>query len=133
MQQHSSPGANKIFYHQISKAMAKLHFFSFFSKRTRKNYRLFIGLNDKNTLIQEINTQEARGIIARVCGDCTLSEAAGVYTMQSNGVQVSENTVICDLFGRTWSEIVDICEALKISLNQESIAVMEVKNPTTFI
>lgn len=83
--------------------MANLNLFSFFSKKTRKNYRLFIGLNDKNTLIQEISTQEARGIIARVCGDCTLSEAAGV------------------------------CEALKIALNQELIAVMEVKNPTTFI
>ena len=113
--------------------MTKLNLFSFFSKKTLKNYRLFIGLNDKNTLDQEISTQEARGIIARVCGDCTLSEAAGVYTMQSNGVQVSENTIICDLFGRTWSEIVGICEALKMALNQESIAVMEVKNPTTFI
>lgn len=113
--------------------MAKVHFFSFFTKKSLKNYRLFIGLNDKNTLTQEISTQEARGIIARVCGDCTLSEAAGVYTMQSNGVQVSENTVVCDLFGRTWSEVVGICEALKVALNQESIAVMEVKNPTTFI
>lgn len=113
--------------------MAKLNLFSFFTKKSLKNYRLFIGLNDKNTLTQEISTQEARGIIARVCGDCTLSEAAGVYTMQSNGVQVSENTVICDLFGRTWSEVVGICEALKVALNQESIAVMEVKNPTTFI
>lgn len=113
--------------------MAKLSIFSFFTKKSPKNYRLFIGLNDKNTLTQEISTQEARGIIARVCGDCTLSEAAGVYTMQSNGVQVSENTIVCDLFGRTWSEVVGICEALKIALNQESIAVMEVKNPTTFI
>lgn len=113
--------------------MTKLHLFSFFTKKSQKNYRLFIGLNDKNTLAQEISTQEARGIIARVCGDCTLSEAAGVYTMQTNGVQVSENTVICDLFGRTWSEVVGICEALKIALNQESIAIMEVKNPTTFI
>lgn len=113
--------------------MTKLNLFSFFSKKTLKNYRLFIGLNDKNTLNQEISTQEARGIIARVCGDCTLSEAAGVYTMQSNGVQVSENTIVCDMFGRTWSEVVGICEALKIALNRESIAVMEVKNPTTFI
>lgn len=113
--------------------MANLNLFSFFSKKTRKNYRLFIGLNDQNTLYQEISTQEARGIIARVCGDCTLSEAAGVYTMQSNGLQVSEKTIVCDLFGRTWAEVVGICEALKIALNQESIAVMEVKNPTTFI
>lgn len=113
--------------------MAKVRFFSFFTKNQPKNWRLFVGLNDKNTLRQEIPTPQARAVISRVVGDCTLNQATGVYTMQSNGVQIQENTIVVDIFARTRSEVVAICEALKIELNQEAIAVMEVLNPTTFI
>lgn len=113
--------------------MANLKLFSIFSKNQPKNWRLFIGLNDRETLAQEIETSAARSDIVAIVGDCTLSEASGCYTMQSNGAQIQEKTIVCDVFGRTRSEVVALCQALKIKLNQESIAVMEVKNPTIFI
>lgn len=42
-------------------------------------YTLYIGLNDKDSKVQEINTIDAYKIVGRLVGDCTIKEARGLY------------------------------------------------------
>jgi hypothetical protein len=91
-------------------------------------YIITIGLNDKDTLKQELETWEAKKLIARTCLNngieaFTMLECQGVYKMQSNGEIVCENSIrleICSDHGikRTISRL---CDLLKTDLNQESI------------
>lgn len=45
-----------------------------------KKYTMFIGLNDKDSKIQEITTIDAYKIIMRIVKDCTIQESKGCYT-----------------------------------------------------
>ena len=56
-------------------------------------YTLYIGLNDKDSKVQEINTVDAYKIVGALIGDCTIQEARGLYTHQ-DGTQVLESTLI---------------------------------------
>lgn len=81
-----------------------------------------IGLNDKDSMQQEINTDAAKQIIFDVFGDCTLQLCAGQYTHNSGEV-VRENS--CRVF--TYADhtekpvMVEKCRRLKTLLNQECI------------
>lgn len=91
-------------------------------------YIITIGLNDKDSLHQELETWEAKKLITRTCLNngleaFTMSECQGVYKMQSNGEIVCENSIrleVCSDHGmkRTISRI---CDLLKTDLNQESV------------
>ena len=89
---------------------------------------LFIGLNDKKTLKQEINTLEASKIISNIMSnkklDCTISEAVGVYTMQDLKKVTIENTLRVELLFCNKENIIQsgVIETIKKALNQESIA-----------
>lgn len=92
---------------------------------------LFIGLNDKNTKVQEIPTSEARAIladrIAQKIGFGTVSLASGVYT-HDNGETVIENTLRCEFYTENDAPVMEFAKWAKARLNQESIAV-EVSAP----
>lgn len=92
-----------------------------------KKITLYIGLNDKDSKIQEINTIDAYKLVSNVIGvDSTITEGRGIYKHE-DGTVVSETSLIV--------ELLDFCNALdkgwikskinqiKTLLNQESVAV----------
>ncbi len=90
---------------------------------------LYVGLADKDTKTQKINTLDAYGVINNILqADATISECRGIYTHDGGDV-VIENTleiVLLDFMGtmsRAW--IVQKADAIKAALNQESVAVQE--------
>ena len=87
-------------------------------------YTLYIGLNDKDSKVQEINTIDAYKIVGRLVGDCTIKEARGLYT-HKDGTQVLETTLVVEVidFAGTLN-VRPVVQTLKTALNQESIAVI---------
>lgn len=92
----------------------------------------YIGLNDKNTLKQEITSNEAVKIIKQVLyahnfNYITLSRANGVYVMNNTGESSDENTIIITICESMMNHIKHrknaraVIDDLKILLNQESI------------
>lgn len=93
--------------------------------------RLFIGLNDKDTKIQKYNIQEAKEYIQVEASllnieGYTIVEGNGFYT-HLNGCQVTEKTLIVELLFVEYETIIKLCDALKVSLNQESIALQQIE------
>ena len=92
----------------------------------------YIGLNDKNTLKQEIISDEAIKIIKQVLyahnfNYITLSRANGVYVMNNTGESSDENTIIITICESMMNHIKHrknaraVIDDLKVLLNQESI------------
>ena len=88
----------------------------------------FIGLNDKDTKLQAIDTMAAGRIVQNVfvmheVDGATITAGKGVYR-HDDGTVVSEETIIVQVFefGQP-IQVAAICEDLKALLNQESIAV----------
>lgn len=93
-------------------------------------YRLYMGLNDKDTKRQEISTDEAynifNGLVLRMFDGATVWSAKGVYT-HDDGTQVSENTLCCELVFADYIKAKKFVQQLKQIFNQESIAVQVVE------
>lgn len=92
-----------------------------------KKITLYIGLNDKDTKNQLIGTLDAYRITTNILGvDSTIKECKGVYTHE-DGTITTENTlevVLLDFdntLDRKW--LLNKVEAIKMALNQESVAV----------
>lgn len=91
-------------------------------------YTFFIGLADKDSKLQVISTIDGERIIERVFAKhgvdgATITGARGIYVHKSGEV-VTEETIVVQVF--EFGEPIpvrDICEDLKVMLNQESIAV----------
>ena len=92
----------------------------------------YIGLNDKNTLKQEISSDEAVKIIKQVLyahnfNYMTINRAQGVYVMNNTGESSDENTIIITICESLRNHIKHkknaraVIDELKILLNQESI------------
>lgn len=91
-------------------------------------FTLYVGLNDKDTKVQKIDTIEAYKVIEnllvnKVDGG-TIFEASGVYKHE-DGKVVIEKTLRVEIMFATDEQIKEIVEYLKIVLNQESIAVQK--------
>ena len=92
-------------------------------------YEIFVGLNDKDTKTQFINTQDAFNIVSvkavKAFGGATITaDNKGVYT-HDNGEMVYESTIKIDLLFITDTENLEnfLRELLK-DFNQESILVV---------
>lgn len=92
----------------------------------------YIGLNDKNTLKQEISRDEAVKIIKQVLykhnfNYMTITDSQGVYVMNKTGESSDENTIIITICESVKNHFAHKREAravireLMILLNQESI------------
>ena len=94
----------------------------------KKQYTLFIGLNDQTTKMQEISTLDAYKIVSNLCvkyvGFGTITEAMGVYTHE-NGEIVQETTLKVEFIDVDLEGVKKVAKAAKIALNQESIAFKE--------
>lgn len=85
---------------------------------------LYVGLNDKDTKQQKIDTLEATKIVENIittkAGGGTIYNAVGVYT-HDDGTIITENTLRIELFDIAAAALDDIISTLKAVLNQESI------------
>lgn len=95
-------------------------------------HQFFIGLNDKDSHVQEIDAITASNTINRVfiahgCDGATVTMGRGIYR-HNDGTIVQEETIIVTVFEfGDPVDIVGICKDLKNLLNQESIAVESTK------
>lgn len=91
---------------------------------TNEKITLYVGLNDKDTKTQKIDTLEAvkiaTNIIVSNTEGGTLYNAQGIYT-HDNGVIVIENTLRIELYNCKPEPLQTIINTLKTVLNQEAI------------
>ena len=92
-----------------------------------KKYTFTIGLFDATTEKQEINTSDARDIIALTLIDIfnifafTCWDCAGVYRMESTGRIVREPSIRVEIAADAEIPAAEIIAELKSKLNQEAI------------
>lgn len=88
-------------------------------------YTLYVGLNDKDSKLQEVSTINAYKLIVNICKShkldgFTISEATGFY-VHENGEVVTEKSLRIEILF-TSNEVIDaIIKDIKIILNQESV------------
>lgn len=89
-------------------------------------FTLFLGLNDKDTLKQEIPTAEARAIVINMIAERfdggTLTESLGVYR-HGGGAVTLETSLIIELLFTEAGKVLQFVTDLKKVFNQETIAV----------
>lgn len=96
---------------------------------------LYIGLNDKDSKTQKINTVEAIKILTNLLvdvGGATIYNATGIYTHE-NGEIIIENTLRVELFDIGLQAIKNKIELIKQVLNQESIILQQENTNTTIL
>jgi hypothetical protein len=93
-----------------------------------KKHTLYLGLNDKDTKTQLINTIEAYKIVSNILaadfGGGTIFEAQGIYK-HDDGTIVFEKTLRIEILFAETPQIKTLVNTLKKIFNQESIAVQE--------
>lgn len=93
-----------------------------------KKFTLYLGLNDRETKMQKIQTVEAFKIVSNLIASRfnggTIFEADGVYR-HDNGAYVIEKTLRIELLFVERPEVVEFVKVLKEVFNQETIAVQE--------
>ena len=94
-----------------------------------KRYTLYLGLNDKDTKVQRIETIEAYKIVENMLASMfdggTIFNAKGIYK-HDNGEVVTENTLRIEILEFDTSIIDNVREFVRILkdiFNQESVAV----------
>lgn len=90
-----------------------------------KKHKLYLGLNDKDSKIQEISTIDAykitMNIIAGYYEGASISENTGFYT-HKNGDFVIEKSLRIEILFADDEKTKKLIEDLKNAFNQESIA-----------
>lgn len=93
-----------------------------------KKFTLYVGLNDKDTKTQKINTLEAykmvENVITKKTDGYTISEAKGYYRHEDGTVTI-ENTLRIEMLFVNRELVKEFVNTLKVMLNQEAIAVEE--------
>lgn len=91
-------------------------------------FTFYVGLNDKDSKVQEINTIETYKLcmktIQKFADGGTIFEADGFYT-HDDGTVIIEKTLRIEVLFITESVARQIVSELKTKLNQESIAVTQ--------
>ncbi len=99
-------------------------------------YTLYIGLNDKDTKQQNIDTFEASKIVQNVLtdktGGGTIFQATGVYK-HDDGTVIIENTLRVEIVAAAVDAVRAAIEIIKTALNQESIILQTEKIQSVFI
>ena len=91
-----------------------------------KKQTLYIGLNDKDTKTQKIDTLEAVKIVSNILTEyadgATIYNATGIYR-HDNGDIVIENTLRVELIEADAGRLAEAVKIIKTVLNQESIII----------
>lgn len=94
-----------------------------------------VGLLDKDSKQQEVNTLDAykvaANIFAATTGGATITQGTGVYT-HDDGEIVIEPTLVCVVYGSDVATIEKAAAQLKVALNQESVAIETVESNSRF-
>ena len=89
-----------------------------------KKITLYVGLNDKDTKTQKIDTLEAtkivENLIFKMTDGATIYNATGIYK-HDDGTIVIENTLRIELIECADAIVKKLIDTLKTVLNQESI------------
>lgn len=98
---------------------------------------LYIGLNDKDTKRQEVTNLDAKAEISAILFKhfpygFTLQECQGMYK-HKDGTVVCENTIKVMLFDYNIGLVSDAVKDLKEKLNQECIAVEQIKTTINYV
>lgn len=98
---------------------------------------LFLGLNDKNTRVQEIATLDAykiamRAVIAAGYDGASITEATGFYT-HADGSTVIEKSLRIDILGAREDVTAALIQDLKKIFNQESVLLQRTESSVDFI
>lgn len=98
---------------------------------------LFVGLNDKDTKQQEIDTVNAykiamRAVIAAGYEGASITESTGFYT-HDNGATVIEKSIRIDILNADRRRTGALIEDLKRALNQESILFQQTETSADFV
>jgi hypothetical protein len=95
-----------------------------------KKFTLYLGLNDKDSKIQKIDTIEAYKVVTNILmkytSGATIYSAHGIYKHE-DGSFVIENTLRIELLFVEKSTVLELIDILKHVFNQESIA-LQVEN-----
>lgn len=88
---------------------------------------LYIGLNDKDSKLQEVKTLDAYKMVSNTIGvGCTITEGRGIYKHE-DGTVVSEVSLVVEMLdfdnSLTTEWVKGKVEQIKTILNQESVAV----------
>lgn len=100
-----------------------------------KKTTLYIGLNDKDTKKQEINTTEAVKIVTNILielGGATIYEATGIYKHDDGNI-VIENTLRVELIEADNELLASKIPLIKQVLNQESVITQTENIKTTIL
>ena len=97
---------------------------------------LYIGLNDKNSKRQELDTIECYKIVSRLIAEYadggTIYSAQGIYK-HANGDIVIENTLRVELIDVVEQALKTIVTLVKNLLNQESVIVQREQIVSEFV
>ena len=90
------------------------------------NYKMSVGLNDKDTYEQIVPTDEAKNIIDKICikyvDGYTIQDANGVWADET-GQFTHENTIVCYFSGVESEIIYKIADEIIEELNQNSVLI----------
>lgn len=93
-----------------------------------EKFTLYVGLNDKDSKLQEINTLDAykmvHGLALSLFDGATISEADGIYKHE-DGQIVVEKTLRIELLFTDIETVKQFAAQLKTLLNQESIVLQK--------
>ena len=93
---------------------------------------MYVGLNDKDSKKQEIETSEAENKIYNICFEnsdgVTISRTVGVYLHEDGKSKVIENGYKLEFFELAEENQNKIIDLLKTELNQESIGLEIIEN-----
>ena len=91
-----------------------------------EKYTIYMGLNDKDSKVQEIGTLEAykivNNLLINMTDGATIFEADGIYKHE-DGTVVMEKTLRIELLFINFETVKNIVNTLKVLFNQESIVV----------
>lgn len=101
-----------------------------------KKVIMYVGLNDKDTKQQEIQTIDVYKILTNIfvekTGGATINENTGIYT-HDNGTIVIEKTLTCIVFTDDIETVKAAAEAIKTALNQESVIIEVMESNSMFL
>lgn len=92
-----------------------------------KQITFLVGLNDKDSKVQEVSTLDAYKVVANIVATgCTIRECRGVYEHEDGTIvfETSLEVLVLDFnnsLGDKWVQ--DKVEQIKVALNQESVVV----------
>ncbi len=97
-------------------------------ENTADEYKLYIGLTDKDACEQLMTVEEARAVLGQICLDYVqgymADETSGGWLDEKQN-KIQENTLVFTIFGATDEQIHGIADEAIIALNQEAILMIK--------